>query len=295
MNGSVNKLCDINSITIPKELTEISVDEQQVEDGVRKLSLRYADRSTADVVQKGDTVYCKADKESYPDGRTVILYTDSDLPGAEIADKDVLGKKAEDIVSTKIKGKDVALTVEKIVRSTPAKINDDLIKKIGIAQVTSLDEYRDYVRNKIAADLHMEKEKEIVRYIMDEMEKGSTYIFNQDEMDRYVKDSLKEYMSQDIDEDMDMPEEEIEKSIISQEKQNWIVKAFCQERNVEIDMKAAEEQADQMMEMMNLMGEDVPDRSEAVEMAVQNEYFDAFFTLLDSIISEKTGGAYGNG
>lgn len=294
MNGSVNKLCDINSITIPKELTEISVDEQQVEEEVKKLSLRYADRSPADIVQKGDTVYCKADKESYPDERTVIIYTGSNVPGAEVACKDVLEKKAGDIVSTQINEKSVILTIEKIVRSTPAEINDELIRKIGIAGVTNTDGYRDYIRNKMADDIRMEKEKAIIRYIMEELEKGSTYTYNQDEMDRYVKDTIKEYMAQDVDEDMDMSEEEIEKSIISQEKQNWIVKAFCQERNVEIDMKAAEEQADQMIEMMELMGEDVPDRNEAVEMAVQDGYFDAFFNLLDSIISEKTGGAYGN-
>ena len=86
MKGFVTKLCDIDSIEIPKEMLEIRVDEQQLEEKLSALSLRYAKEEPTETAQAGDTVFCQADRESYPDGRTILLYTSVPLPGAEDAE-----------------------------------------------------------------------------------------------------------------------------------------------------------------------------------------------------------------
>ena len=60
------------------------MDEQCVEEEIQKLSLRFAKETMADLVERGDIVYCQADKESYPDGRTIIAYTGLDIPGTDL-------------------------------------------------------------------------------------------------------------------------------------------------------------------------------------------------------------------
>lgn len=52
MNGFVTKLCDIDSIEIPKEMLEIHVDEQQLEEELSALSLRYAKEEPAEIAQE---------------------------------------------------------------------------------------------------------------------------------------------------------------------------------------------------------------------------------------------------
>ena len=88
MKGVVEKLCNIDSIAIPEELLDNHVDEHQVEAAVQALSVRYAKEEETEEVSKGDFVSCEADKESYPDGRTILIYAGMNLPGAEEAEAD---------------------------------------------------------------------------------------------------------------------------------------------------------------------------------------------------------------
>lgn len=142
MNGSVSKLCDIDCIVIPEEMLNVSVDEAHIEEEIKALSLRYAEERQVDKVQKGDIVYCEADKESFPDGRTIILYTDIDVPGAENASKASLGMNSGESFETELVGKKVQLTVNKIVRRTPAEVTDELVAGMGVEGVSTIDEYR---------------------------------------------------------------------------------------------------------------------------------------------------------
>ena len=74
----------------------------------------------------------------------------------------------------------------------------------------------------------------------------------------------------------------------------WMAEAFCKAKEIPVDLSAIEEDTDKMIEMMELMGEEVPDRAEMKEMAVQDAYFGGMMTYMDKMIKEKTGGSYGN-
>ena len=58
MNGYVSNLYDIDSIVIPEEMLKTSVDEQRVEKEVQALSVCYVKEEVAEIVSKGDLVYC---------------------------------------------------------------------------------------------------------------------------------------------------------------------------------------------------------------------------------------------
>lgn len=297
MNGVVSKLYDIDSIVIPEELLKVSVDEQQITDEVKQLALRYAKEEKVDVVSSGDLVCAKADQKSYPDGRTILVYTGLQMPGAEVAVDALIGKHQGEKIETVLNGKNVTLVIEKIVRRTPVEVTDELAAGMGLEDVTDLESYKAYLRKKMAADQEMEKSKEITRYILDQMVENSTFTYDEAEMENYVQEELKKYqqeMSEYGDEMEDVPEDEIKEGIIAQEKQTWMVKAFCESKGIDVDTSSAEEEADRMIEMMQLMGEDIPDRAEMIAMSVQDAYFGALLDYIDKMVEEKKGGTYGN-
>lgn len=287
MNGVVSNLYDIDSIVIPEELTKTDIDEQKVDEEVQALAKRYAREEQADAAAAGDLVCCQADSESYPDGRTILIYAGMKLPGAEKAEEAVIGKKAGDAVSTILAEKNVTLTIRKIVRRTPVAVNDALIAGMGIENVKTIEDYKAFIRDKMAADQAMEQEKEVIRYVMDEMIANSTYIYDEKEMEAYVQKTCEQYKKEceAIGEPVEM--EEMKQGIVEQCKQYWMAKAFCESKGIAVDLSSVEEETDKMMEMMQLMGEQVPDRAEMLEMAEQDAYLDGLFQYINTMVEKN--------
>lgn len=287
MNGVVSNLYDIDSIVIPEELLKADIDEQKVDAEVQLLSKRYAKEEQVDKAAAGDRVYCRADNKSYPDGRAILLFTGMDVPGAEKAEKAVIGKKSGDTVSTVLADKNVTLTIWKIVRRTPVEVNDALIAGMGIENVKTIEDYKAYIRARMAADQAMENEKEVIRYVMDKMIANSTYIYDEKEMEAYVQKTAEQYKKEceAIGEPVEM--EEMMQGIVEQCKQYWMAKAFCESKGIAVDLSSIEEDTDKMIEMMQLMGEQVPDRAEMLEMAEQDAYLDGLFQYINTMIEKK--------
>ena len=287
IEGKVIRLCDIDSIVIPDDMKGVTVDEGQIEKDIQALSIRYAKESQAENVQSGDIVYCKADEESYPDGRTVIIYTGMDIPGAGKAVGDVANKHVGDTFETEISGKAVKLMVDKIVRRVPVPVTDDLIASMGIDGVITVDGYREYATEKTRRDLEMENDKMIIAHYIDAMVDGSTYEYDEKVMDEYVKSGMEQFEQEYQDEEYDASPEEIRDGIIFQTKQMWMAKEFCRQKGLEVDAVSVAEETDKMIEMMELMGEDVPDREEMLEMNIQDEYFNKFIEYVQKKIEGK--------
>lgn len=300
MNGYVSKLYDIDSIVIPKEMLNTSVDEQRVEETVHMLSMRYAKEIQVDIVEKGDLVYCQADQTSYPDGRTILLYTGLEIEAAKDASEAVIGKKTEDSFLTTLAQKQVGLTVKKILRRIPVEVNDALITDMGIEGVVSVEDYKAYIRQKMAKDQEMENSKAVVRYVMDEMVEKTTYTYDETEMQAHVQAMMAEYeqmMEADGENEIEEDEspEDIKENIIYQEKQYWMAEAFCKSKDIPVDESEIEDEINRMVEMMELTGEPVPKRDELRAMMIQDAYLDGFFRYVNQMIEQqKEGGKDGN-
>lgn len=294
MKGVVEKLCDIDSIVIPEELLDIHVDEQRVEAAVSALSMRYAKEEPSDIVSKGDFVSCQADEESYPDGRTIFIYTGMNLPEAQDAEEAVIGKRTGDTISTALAGKNTTLTVKKITHRIPVEISDELIAGIGLEGVETVDQYKDHVRAKMREDMEMENNKGIIQHFIKTMIEESTYKYDEAELNAYIQSTMENAAKEYEEEGMNVSPEEIKEGIFYQTKQGWMAEAFCKSKEIKVDLSSIEEETDKMIEMMELMGEKIPDRKEISEMAVQDAYFDGMMTYIEKLIEEKTGGSYGN-
>lgn len=288
MNGSVSRLCDIDSIVIPEDMLDVKVDEARIEEEIKALSLRYANESQADKVQKGDVVYCEADKASFPDGRTIILYTGMNVPGAEKTSEAAVGMNSGESFETELVGKNVQLTVNKIVRRTPAEVTDELVAGIGIEGVATIDDYRAYLIQKAEDDQKMENSKMLIMYYIDQMVNGSEYDYDETEMEDYVKSVLEEHKDEFIDPmDNEMPLDDMKASVIAQKKQGWMTRAFCESKGININEEELKEQIAQTREMMELVGEEIPDSAELAEMVEDDMYFTSFLDYVNKIIENK--------
>lgn len=289
MKGYVTKLCDIDSIEIPAEMLTVQVDTEHIEKEIAALSLRYASEDDVGLAARGDIVRCKADEISYPDNRTIIIFTGSDLPAAEAAAKAAVGKKLGESFKTELAGKPVELTVSEIIRRTPVEVTDALIASIGIDGVTTVEGYRAYLTAKATEDANLENSKAVMQYLMDEMINGSEFEYDEAAMNAAIEQAKADYAA--MPEDGYAPtDEEMAQSVIYQSKQGWVAEEFCRQHGIEPDEESIRQQAEQIGQMMELMGENVPDDAELLDMARSEECLTPLFEHLNNIIMQKIGG-----
>lgn len=289
MKGYVTKLCDIDSVEIPAEMLTVSVDAERIDKEIAALSLRYAGQISAIICAEGDIVRCKADEASYPDKRAILIFTGASLPAAEEAAKAAVGKKLGESFKTELAGKPVTLTVEKITRRTPVEVNDALIASIGIEGVTTVGDYRAYLTAKATEDANLENSKAVMRYLMDEMINGSEFEYDEAAMNAAIERAKTDYASMPV-EGYAPTDEDIAQSVVYQNKQGWVAEAFCKAQGIEIDEAAVKQQAEQIGQMMELMGENVPEEAELLDMARAEECLTPLFEHINGIIMRKIGG-----
>ncbi len=285
MNGFVSRLCDLDGVSVPDEMLEVRIDAQHIESEIEALSLRCAKESTVELAETGDLVRCRADKESYPDGRTILIFTGTELPAAKEAAAAALGKRAGDVFSAELAGKTVQLCVEAVIRRTPVEVNDALIASLDIEGVDSVEAYRSYLNAKAEGEQKLERGKMIMRYLMDALINGSEYSYDEDEMQAYIEKTKAERPQPE-----GVTEEMVVESIVYQCKQMWVAEAFCRRQGIEVGQTEIEQMADQFAEMMQLMGETVPERGELLEMARGELCLTPLFEHINSLIEQKFGG-----
>ena len=290
MKGIVTKLCSLDDIRIPEEMLTVTVDPAEVEDALRRLSLRYAEQTKTQTVEQGDLVTCRADATSYPDGRNILLYTGLDSPGAAEAVQAVLGQPVGASFNVELAGKPVQLTIEQNVHLIPAVVTDALVASMGLENVQTVAAYRQHVQEKLRADQITEKSKMAVGWLVTQMMEGSTFAYDEAELDAYFSEHMTEIRAEYQSYGMEASEDDIRRDMTEQIKQSWLAQAFCQSRGIEIDQASIEEETDQMLEMMSLMGEKVPDRETALEETLRNAYSMELFTGLEKLVKEKMGG-----
>lgn len=290
MKGQVTKLCDAASIQIPAEMLTVSVDKEQVENEVRQLSMSYAKQEQVPDVCCGDIVTCKDAQGAYADGRSVMLYTGLNIPGGQEAAKAAIGKQVGDTFATTLADKPVSLTVEKIIRLTPAQVNDGLIASLNIPDVTTVDAYRQYAENMLKNRQAGEKRKMAVGYVMEKTLEASEFAYDQAEMDAYFAAHMDEIMAEYKEFGMEGTEEDIRHDVTQQLKQGWMAEEMCKRSGYELDMAEVEQETDQMLEMMSLMGETAPDRETLVEESIRNAYVMEMFKQLETVVDGKMGG-----
>lgn len=288
MKGTVTMLREADSVQLPAEMLSVSISAEQVEEELRQLSMRHAGKALVEKVQPGDIVACQPG--AYADGRRVLLFTGLDIPGCADAVQAVLGKQPGDAFTCTLAEKTLCLTVESITRLTPATVNDELIAALHIDGVTTVADYRLYAADKLKRREQADKAKMAVGYVMEQMLEGSEFAYDQAERDAYFAAHLEEIIAEYREYGMEGTEEDFRHDVLQQLKQGWMAEEMCRRSGYQPDKAAVEQEADQMLEMMALMGEPAPDRETMVEESLRNAYVMEMFRQLETLVNEKMGG-----
>ncbi len=289
MKGTVTKLREADSVQLPAEMLSVSISAEQVEDELRQLSMRHAGKAPAEKVQPGDIVACQP-CAAYADGRRVLLFTGLDIPAAADAVQAALGRQAGDTFTCTLAGKEASLTVETITRLTPAAVDDGLIASLHMDGVSTVADYRRYAADMLKRREQADKAKMAVGYVMEQMLEGSEFAYDQGELDAYYAGHLAEIMAEYKAFGFEGTEEDIRHDVLQQLKQGWMAEEVCCRSGYQPDKAAVEQEADQMLEMMSLMGEPAPDRETMVEESLRNAYIMEMFRQLETLVNEKMGG-----
>lgn len=290
MKGQVTRLLEADKVQLPAEMLSVSITPRQVEEEVHQLSMRYASQVPAQTVEPGDVVTCQPDPDAYADGRSILLYTGLDIPGAGAAAKAVLGKQAGDSLSVSLGEKQVTLTVKEIIRLAPADISDGLIASLKLEGVATVEDYRRYAAAMLKQRELDDKRKMAVGYVMERMLEGSEFSYDPAELEAYFAAHLEEIVAEYREYGMEGTEEDIRCDVLKQLEQGWMAEEICRRSGFEADMAAVEEEASQMLEMMTLMGETPPDRETLLEKGIRNMYIMEMFRQLENLVNEKMGG-----
>lgn len=201
MKTKVTKLFDVDQIPTPEDLPDWHVDEAAVDGLLDSLALRHAAETEEREAQTGDTVFCAAGGKYA--GRTVLVYPGRHMPGAEAAEKAVLGAAPGATVETELGGAPAVLTVKKIVRRAPAKIDDKLIQGEHIDGVDTVESYRVYIKNKTEEQNRSLSAKHLSASLREELIARSAYEVDEAEQeawtDKAAREMLKMYEAEGID------------------------------------------------------------------------------------------------
>lgn len=256
MKAIVTKLCDMDSLTVPEEMTKWRVRSEDVEEQLRTLALTHAVELHPDRVESHDSVRLSAD------GRMdVLLYPGLNLPGAQEAEKAVLGLGVGDTLIAPIGGSTLTMRVEEIRRRAPAAIDDGLIQAEKMDGVSTVEDYRSWYRAKTEAQNKETIQKEIAIYLLGELRDGSQYDFDREEVDAWAAQRAQNAIHDCIamGEDPHIPDEGVElltddqvlekfkNMAITELKTRLVAEELCKRYHISIAFEDSREEFEQML------------------------------------------------
>lgn len=244
MKTKVTKLYDVGLIPTPEDIPDWHVDDAAVDGLLAALALQRSTESEAGEVKTGDTVFCGS--EGALQDRTVLVYPGRSMPGAEAAEAAILGRAPGDTVETQIGGAPAVLTVKKIVRRAPAKIDDKLIQDEHIDGVDTVEAYRAYIKNKTEEQNRSLSAKHLSAALREELVARSKYEVDEAEQEAWTENAAREMLKMYEEEGIDphvpeegtdfLTDEEVMENFKNQLRPQFLAlamsRAFCGERGI---------------------------------------------------------------
>lgn len=244
LKTKVTELYDVDLIPTPEDIPDWHIDEAAVDGLLEALAVQHSTEAEAGSVETGDTVFCAS--EGALQDRTVLVYPGRNMPGAEAAERALLGVGLGDAAETELNGAPVRLTVKKIVRRTPGRIDDALIKSEHIDGVETVGDYRAYIRRKTEEQNRSLSAKRLSAFLHQELVDRSRYDVDEAEReawtDKAAQEMLAMYEAEGIDphvpeEGTDfLTDEEVMENFKNQLRPQFLSmalgRAFCEKRGV---------------------------------------------------------------
>ncbi|NLC88689.1 MAG: hypothetical protein GX681_01285 [Clostridiaceae bacterium] len=271
-NLAVVKLFDPEHIEIPGKLPDWQLTEEELNRHLQELSRQQAEDFDADIVAAADCVICSS--PDFSGDRSLYLYPGLDLPGADDA-RLLIGKKPGDTVRIRLKGQDIELAIERILRRQAHAIDDELIRSLG-GPAENLEDYKKEYSQEAALKKKEGLLNNLIQSMIGEMAERSTYNLSASGIRSAAENRLKENLPPgEADLDPQVYEEAINQ-YISDLKTEAVNRSICQQAGIIFTEENFKQELDSMSDM--------PDMEEMIDfylaMLIDGAYADQAAALL---------------
>lgn len=144
MQSKMTSCYDYKQVEIKDELRKWKIPDREIRGELEALARDHSKEIEVEgAVKEGDSVRCictAAEQESLK-GRVILLYPGRRLPGAEEAERQVVGRKKDDQIDSRIGSRKLLLTIENVVRKKAWSVNDELAAVLHIPGVKTVEDY----------------------------------------------------------------------------------------------------------------------------------------------------------
>lgn len=189
--SKVENVYNYKDVNVSNELLDIKVSKKEIIDSLNSLAKKYAVTvEPDDVVRKGDKInlVLKSDLEKY-NKKNVPIVVGMGLFNKDIEDK-LIGMKKEELQNICVDGNTVTVKVLNISRKVVPDVTDDMVNKLGIQDVNTVDDYKSYCYNE---KVKKEKEKRfdtIYPMVRDETVKKSEFSLVNEDIQKLIEVEL---------------------------------------------------------------------------------------------------------
>lgn len=256
MKSYVSKLYDISQVKVPEEMIRWRIGSEELEKQLETLAGSHSEEFQPDMVCDGDSVRLSC--SGRPD---VLLFPGLALPGAEEAEKAVVGLNVGGTLRASIGGTERMMTVCEIRRRIPAVVNDALVQAEKIEGVNNLEEYRRWYQDKTEEQNRSSAVKEIAFFLFEEIRDHSEYSLDQEEMKAWIDTEAQLRFDESIAMGMDphIPDEGVElltdeqaieriqENLVPEFKMILVGKAMCEQSGISITWEDLRSEFEQFM------------------------------------------------
>lgn len=193
MKSKIINCFDYRTLEVPQDLRRWQGEnpDQEIADELERLSGDYScEEQIESEICAGDSAECictEAEKETWLN-RTVLLFPRRNLPGAADAEEKVLGKKAGEHFSCRINDQELTLMITKAVRRTAVAVGPELIERLEIPQVHTVEEYYQWYHQTHDPEKKNKACIRIVQYWLTEISKRSEIFVDEAEKENWCRE-----------------------------------------------------------------------------------------------------------
>ncbi len=184
MNSRIVNFFDYTTLEIPEELTKWHIPEEEIRKELQALAADSAMQSeVTDGISDGDCVRCVCTGcgEKAWIGRTVLLYPGRSLPGAEEAEKKIVGCKVGDQITCKVGQWEMTLSVQGAVRNVASVVSDAFVASLNIPEVSTIDDYSRWYHRKHDMERKTKASYGVIHFWLNQTAERSTYEIDEEE------------------------------------------------------------------------------------------------------------------
>lgn len=188
--SKVLEIYDLKNVNVPEELLRIEVDKSKLKDALMRVAKKKSVTiEVNDAIISGDQIIAEMRSSVDKFNKNIPIVIGMGLFNKSFEDK-LLGLKKNEVKCISVDGSTVEVKITDIKRKTVPDVTNDMIMKLGIEGVSTVDEFNRYSFDEAASKIKEEKLSKIYSIALNEMAEKSKFELVQQDMEKLIDTEL---------------------------------------------------------------------------------------------------------